>query len=217
MAIHNGAPGHDYKVLLTVAKPRDMSDNNGLWAFPTLCFNCHVRIKYVSDKIDARIPITHITQYDSSSFFDLPMDELTCDNNFSSYQPENFVWKMLGLMNIPFQLDRLFLRTSIPNEKSVPLKNSGNVVSHILDTARVVADEIGLPGKSNLLVVLIEKIVTVPYSEYVKMLMEIRPDLFCKIGDQNVTLRQLKIQRPNHSISTMKQHEHHQPPMLLQC
>ncbi|OMO80957.1 hypothetical protein COLO4_23834 [Corchorus olitorius] len=212
MAIHNGAPGHDYKVLVTVAKPRGPSDNNGLWAFPTLSFKCHVRIKYVSDTIDARIPITHITEYDSRSFFHLPMDELTCDDNFSSYQPQNYIWNMLNFMNIPFDLDRLFLRTSIPDEQSVPLKNFENIVSHILDTARVVADEFGLPGKSNnVLVVMIEKIVTVPYHEYVQMLLATRPDLFCKIGDQNVTeySSYKHEQQPNRLASA--------PAPMLQC
>ncbi|OMP01009.1 hypothetical protein CCACVL1_03203 [Corchorus capsularis] len=189
MAIDSTAPRHEeFKVLVAIGKPRGIDRDTAVTAppFPMLKLKCNIQINYVPDTTggsDTNIPAT-ITNHDSWGFFHLPLDVFTSDDNFSCHSPQSYIEHMSSLMKIPFELDNLFLRNSSRDGDSVPLKSPDKIVTQIADTVQVMADEVGVCGqegnKVQVLIVIIEKKVTLPVKDYLKMLKEKQQqDLFC--------------------------------------
>ncbi|XVF10730.1 hypothetical protein REPUB_Repub07fG0207800 [Reevesia pubescens] len=185
MGIRASSSGHDYKVFVSVEPYKDKRDDA---PSPMIKFQCNTRIKYVPNKTDASIP-TNIMDHDSWTFFQLPYDMLTSDDNFSSFEPRSCFYQMLNLMKIPFKLGKLFWKQSHQDKEQVPLEiNPDGIVTLILDAACAMADDaVGVSeGKARFLLVTVEKEVTVPHGEYVGMLKAKKEELFDKIRDKVV-------------------------------
>ncbi|XVF44966.1 hypothetical protein PTKIN_Ptkin02bG0165600 [Pterospermum kingtungense] len=190
MTIKSCSSNHDYKVFVSVEPNKDKRDNP---PSPMLNFVCNVVIKYVSDRTDTNIP-TDIKGHDSWCSFDLPYDIFTSDDNFSSYKPRSYISEKLDLMKIPFKLDRLFWKQS-GKQYAIPLENPDKIVTLIMDAASAMADGVGASqSKGLVLLVTVEKLVTLPHSEYVRMLKAKQETLFCKVRSKVVKMLQLEEQ-----------------------
>ncbi|XVF71998.1 hypothetical protein PTKIN_Ptkin12aG0085800 [Pterospermum kingtungense] len=181
---------HHYKVFVSVEPNTDKRDD---LPSPMLKFECNVRITYVPNRADIKL-----LGHDSWCVFHRPYDMFTCDDNFASSQPRSHICQILDLMKIPFKLDRLFWKQLGHQGKllSVPLEKPDDIVTLIMDAACAMADGVGVSqGKGLVLVVTLEKQVTVPLSEYVRILKEKQQTLlFCKVRDKLVKMLQLEEQ-----------------------